>query len=145
MMMGFYGGLLQEVVKQYGWNKALEMHGKLGYPMGVGSAEEIKKVSRGAKPTIAVVEAVNSQMMSAFGSDFKVSGGNKTLKYEVTRCPMYDGLRATGFSHEQVKALCEAMSSQEYEGIRSIIPNVSGRVKIRDSSDGTCIEEFRVA
>jgi hypothetical protein len=27
MVMGLYGGLLQEVMKEYGWEKALQMHG----------------------------------------------------------------------------------------------------------------------
>jgi hypothetical protein len=144
MVMGFYGGLLQGIAKQYGWEKALEMHGKIGYPMGVGSAEEFKKAAGKAKPTAAIVEAINSKMMTDFGADFKVTKDNKTVKFEVTKCPMYDGLRGSGFSHEQVKSLCEAIASQEYAGITSLTPNIVGKVKVRDGTNGTCIEEFKI-
>jgi len=51
-------------------------------------------------------------------------------------------LKATGFSHEQVGKMCGAMSSKEYEGIKSVLPNVIGSAKLRTKPDGICIEEF---
>lgn len=144
MVMGLYGGLLQQIVKEYGFDRALEMHARMGYPMGVSSGEEIKKAALGGKPSLAIVEAVNSQMMSSFGTTFKVSKGTNTVKYEVSRCPMYDGYRATGFSDEQIKRLCGAMAPQEYVGISSVVPNVTGSVKVREGPKGCCIEEFKV-
>ena len=144
MVMGLYSGLLQQIVKEYGFEKALEMHGNMGYPMGVSSGEELKKAAHGGKPTLGNIEAVNSQMMSSFGTTFKVSKGANTVKYEVSRCPMYDSYKATGFSDEQISRLCGAMAPQEYAGINSVVQNVSGRVKVRDGPKGCCIEEFIV-
>jgi hypothetical protein len=142
MVMGFYGGLLQEVVKEYGWEKALEMHGNLGFPMGVSTGQEVKKAAGGKKPDVNLLEVANTQMMTAFGATFKVSEKANSVKYEISRCPMYDGLKASGFSHEQVRKMCVAMSSKEYEGIKSVLPNVIGSAKPRTKPDGICIEEF---
>ena len=142
MIMGLYGGLLQEVVKEYGWEKALEMHGKLGFQMGASTGQELKKAAGGKKPDVKLVEAANTPMMTAFGATFKVSKKANSVKYEISRCPMYDGLKATGFSHEQIGKMCGAMSSKEYEGIKSVLPNVIGSAKPRTKPDGICIEEF---
>lgn len=144
MMMGLYGGLLKEVVKQYGFEKALEMHGAIGYPMGVSSGEALKKAAGAQKPSLKMVESVNNEMMNGFGASFKVSERGNSIKYEISRCPMYDGFRATGFSHEEVQKLCEAMAPREYEGIKSIVPNVIGSFKVKSKPDGSCVEEFEV-
>jgi hypothetical protein len=142
MVMGLYGGLLQEVVKEYGWEKALEMHGKLGFPMGASMAEEIKKSAGGKKLDVKLLEAANSQMETAFGATFKVSTKANSVKYELSRCPLYDGLKASGFSHDQINKMCLAMSSKEYEGVKSVLPNVIGSAKPRTKPDGVCIEEW---
>ena len=144
MAMGYYGGLLQEIVKEFGWEKAIEMNAKLGLTMSVQMGEEIKKATSGAKPDIKVLESLNSQMMTGFGCTFKVSEKGNSVKYEVSRCPMYDGFKASGFSHEQIGKMCEAMALKEYEGIKSILPNVAGKVEFRTRPDGSCIEEFEI-
>ena len=144
MMMGFYGGLLQGIVKEFGWEKAVEMHGKQGWPMGVQLGEEVKKASRGSKPDIKVLKSLNSRMMTEFCTTFKVIEKGNSVKYEVSRCPMYDGFKASDFSHEQIGKLCEAMALKEYEGIKSILPSVAGKVEFRTKPDGSCIEEFEI-
>lgn len=142
MVMGLYGGLLQEVVKEYGWEKALKMHGNLGFPMGASMAEEVKKAAGGKKPDVKLLEVANSQMEAAFGATFKVSKTDNSVKYEISKCPMYDGLRASGFSNDQIHKMCLAMSSREYEGVKSVLPNVSGSAKPRTKPDGICVEEW---
>jgi len=144
MIMGLYGGLLQGIVKEFGWEKAIEMHAKLGWPMGVQMGEEIKKATSGAKPDIKVLESLQTQMITGFGCTFKVSEKGNSVKYEVSRCPMYDGFKATGFSHEQIGKMCEAMALKEYEAIKSILPSVAGKVEFRTKPDGSCIEEFEI-
>ncbi len=144
MAMGFYGSLLQAVAKEYGWEKALAMHGNLGYPMGVSSAQEIKKAAGSKKPDIKLVEEANTQFTRAFGVEFKVSQKGNNVRYDVSRCPLYDSLKSSGFSHDQVRKLCEAMSQKEYEGINSVLPNISGRLAFRNKADENCIEEFMV-
>jgi hypothetical protein len=96
------------------------------------------------KPSLKMVESVNTEMMGSFGTAFNVSEKGNKIKYEVSRCPMYDGFRATGFSHDEVKKLCEAMAPQEYEGIKAIVPNVIGSFKFKSKPDGRCVEEFEV-
>jgi hypothetical protein len=144
MMMGMYGGLLKEIEKQYGFEKALQMHGAMGFPMGVSSGEAMKKAAGAKKPSLKIVESVNNEMMSGFGATFKVTEKGNSIKYEISRCPMYDGFKASGFSHEEVQKFCESMAPQEYNGIKSIVPNVVGSFKVKGSPDGRCVEEFEV-
>jgi hypothetical protein len=144
MVMGLYGGLLQEVVKEYGWEKALKLHGQVGFPMGVSMAEEVKKATGDKKLDIKLLEKANSQMEAAFGATFKVSTKTNSVRYELSKCPMYDGLTASGFSHDQIHKMCLAMSSKEYEGVKSVLPNVIGSAKPKTKPDGICIEEWAI-
>ena len=140
--MGFYTGLLQEIVKEYGWEKALEMHGNVGFPMEVSMGQEVMKAAGSKKPDVKFVEGANSQMFTAFGMAYKATEKPNSVKYEISRCPMYDGLRVAGFSPEQIVKLCESLAAKEYEGVKSVLPNVLGSAKPRTKPDGICIEEF---
>jgi hypothetical protein len=142
MVTGLYGGLLQEVVKEYGWEKALEMHSNLGFPMGASIVEEAQKAAGGKKLDVKLLEAANSQMETTFGATFKVSTKANSVKYELSRCPLYDGLKASGFSHDQVHEMCTAIASKEYEGIKSVLPNIVWGAKPKTKSDGICVEEW---
>ena len=105
-------------------------------------AEEIKKAAGGKKIDVKLLEAASSQTLTAFGATFKVSTKANSVKYELSRCPLYDGLKASGFSHDQIYKMCLAMSSKEYEGVKSVLPNVIGSAKPRTKPDGVCIEEW---
>jgi len=142
--MGFYTGLLQEIVKEYGWEKALEMHGNVGFPMGGFLGQEVKKAAGSKKPDVKLVEGANSQMFTAFGMTYKVTEKPNSVKYEISRCPMYDSLRVAGFRPEQIVKLCESLAAKEYEGIKSVLPNVIGSAKPKTKPDGSCIEEFTI-
>ena len=142
--MGFYTGLLQEIIKEYGWEKALEMHGKVGLPMGVSLGQGIKKTAGGKKPDVKLVEGANSQMFTAFGMAYQATVKPNSVKYEISKCPMYDSLIVAGFKPEQIVKLCESLAVKEYEGVKSILPNVIGSAKPRTKPDGICIEEFTV-
>jgi hypothetical protein len=142
--MGFYTGLLQEIIKEYGWEKALEMHGKVGFPMGVSLGQGMKKAAGGKKPEVKLVEGANSQMFTAFGMAYKATVKPNSVKYEISKCPMYDSMRVAGFSPEQILKLCESLAAKEYEGVKSVLPNVIGSAKPRTKPDGICIEEFTI-
>lgn len=36
------------------------------------------------------------------------------------------------------------MASKEYEGIKSVAPNISGSLTFRDKANGYCVEQFSV-
>jgi hypothetical protein len=75
-------------VKEYGWEKALEMNAKVAWSMGVQAAGEFKKSTSGAKLDIKVLESLNSKLMTGPGTTFKVSKEGNSLKYEVSKSPM---------------------------------------------------------
>ena len=89
--LGFYGSLMQEIVKEYGWDKALDMSSKVGRQFGLSSGEELKRSAAGKKPDIVAVEAFNSSMMGArSGVHGEEDGGLRKLRdHEVPalRCP----------------------------------------------------------
>ena len=144
MVMWLYGGLLREIMKEYGWEKAIKMHGNVGFPIGVSMAEEIKKAAGGKKLNIKLLEKANSEMESAFGATFNVTTKANSVKYELSRCPIYDGLKASGFSHDQINKMCTAIASNEYEGVKSVLPNVIWSAKPRTKPDGICVEEWLI-
>jgi hypothetical protein len=143
--MKFYGGLLQEVVKECGWEKALEMQGRHCFKEGISWGQELKKAAGDKKFDVKLLEATNTEMMTAFGNTFKVSETANSVKYEISRCPQYDGLKAAGFSHEQIRKMCVTMSSKQYEGFKSVLPNIIVSTKPRIKPDGICIEEYGIS
>jgi hypothetical protein len=96
--MKFFGGFLQEVVKECGWEKALEMQGRHCFKEGVSWGQELNEAAGDKKPDVKLLEATNTEAMTMFGNTFKVSETANSVKYEISRCPQYDGLKAAGFS-----------------------------------------------
>jgi hypothetical protein len=58
------------------------------------------------KPDVKLIEATNTEAMTMFENTFKVNETANSIKYEISRCPQYDGLKAAGFNHEQIRKMC---------------------------------------
>jgi hypothetical protein len=142
--MGFYGLLMKEIVKEYGWDKALNMGARVGKQFGVSTGDDIKRSMAGRKPDIAAVETYNSSMMDGLGMAYTAKRTGNSVAFEITRCPLYDALKASGFDHAQIGKLCEAFDSTYYSGITSVVPEVAAAVAFRPKTDGFCRERWEV-
>ena len=145
MAMGLYAGLMQDIVRAYGWDRAAEMHAGQGWSMGVSTGEEIKKAAGGGKPDLARVVAANTSVMTGLGCAFTTPRQQGPVAtWDISRCPIYDGLKAGGFSHEQIKLLCEAFDGKFYPGVSSVVPPAVGSVQFRKTPEDSCKERWEV-
>jgi hypothetical protein len=55
---------------------------------------------------------------------------------------MYEGFKMAGLDHKTIEKMCSAMSQAEYDAINKHFPKLEGKVKFRESSKDTCVEEF---
>ena len=120
------------------------MSARVGRQFGVSGGEEMKRSAAGKKPDIAAVEAYNSSMMHGLGLAFTAKRMGGSVSFEITRCPLYDALKASGFDHEQIGKLCEAFDSTYYGAVASVVPGVEGSVAFRSTPDGCCRERWEV-
>ena len=140
--MSMYGGLFQSIVKELGMEKALGMHAKQGETFGDEFGKVLKTQLGGKKLDVKALNKAMMPMMSSFGFDMEVKENPKSLVLKISKCPMYDGFKMAGLNHETIEKMCSAMSKAEYASIKSHYPELEGRVKFRESPNGSCQEEF---
>ena len=140
-----YGWLLQEVAKEVGWDKALASNAGVGDRLGglVGGIVRAKCGER--KPDAACISAVLEDGYKGFGIDYEIQAheGGVTVRYE--RCPIYEGLAASGIDHATIQQVCQGISSHQYAQLHGLVFEVTGKIKIRESASDTCIEEYVLA
>ena len=137
-----YGWLLQEVAKEVGWDKALASNAGVGDRLGglVGGIVRAKCGER--KPDAACISAVLEDGYKGFGIDYEIQAheGGVTVRYE--RCPIYEGLAASGIDHATIQQLCEAVAAREFGHLNATVPARTGTAKVRESPGGHCVEEY---
>jgi hypothetical protein len=142
--LGFYGLLMKEIVKDFGWDKAMDMSARIGREFGVTTGEEIQRCAVGKKLDIIAVETYNASMMDELGMGYTAKRTGNSVSFEITRCTLYDALKASGFDHAQIGRLCEAFDSTYYGSVASVVPGVAASVVFRPTPEGCCKERWEV-
>ena len=140
--MSMIGGLFQSIVKELGMEKALWMHAKQGETFGDELGKVLKKQLGGKKLDVKALKTALMPMMSSYGMDAEVKENPKSLVLKVSKCPQYDGFKMAGLDHETIGKMCSAMAKAEYASIMRHFPEFEGRVKFRETPNGSCQEEF---
>lgn len=140
-----YGWLLQEVAKEAGWDKAIARNAGVGDRLGGVVGGMVRAKCGEQKPDAACISAVLEDGYKGFGIDYEIQAreGGVTVRYD--RCPIYEGLAASGIDHATIQQLCQAISSHEYEQLHGLLPEVTGKIKIREGASDTCLEEIVMA
>jgi len=140
----YYGGLLQDVVKEYGWDTALALHAKRGWSIGASTVQGIKRAAGGKAPDVAAVDACVVKGNAAFGVTFTTEKTENSVVLVISRCPIYDGLQASGFSHDQIGLLCQAVGAKHRDAVASLLPQATWRADFRTSPDACCRERWDI-
>ena len=140
-----YGWFLQEVAREAGWDKAIAIHAGVGDKIGGMLGGMVRAKCGEQKADAACVSAVLEETNKGFGIDYEVqaSNGGVTARYE--RCPVYEGLAVAGIDHTTIQRLCQGISSRQYEHLHALVPELTGKVKIRESASDNCVEEYILA
>lgn len=140
-----YGWLLQEVARETGWDRTIAMNVGVGGRMGAVFGMAVHARCSEQKPDAACIAAALESAYSGIGIDYElqVRDGGVAGRYE--RCPIYSGLAASGIDHATIRRLCQSIADGEFEQLHQAIPELTGKVKIRESAGDVCLEEFVLA
>ncbi|MFB3777748.1 MAG: hypothetical protein ACE141_09055 [Bryobacteraceae bacterium] len=141
----FYGWFLQEVAKEVGWDKAVAIHAGNGDKFAGMLGGMVRAKCSQQKPDAECVAAVLENAYKKCGMDYEVQATDGIVTVRVGRCPIYDGLAASGIDHAKIQQLCQGLGGREYEQLKRLVPELAGKVKFRESASDTCLEEFVVA
>ena len=140
-----YGWLLQEVAKGSGWDKTIAIHSGVGDKFGGMLGGMVRAKCGQQKPDAACVSAVVEEMCKAVGIDCEIEASNGGLKVRYERCPIYEGLAASGINHATIQQLCEAIAGREFGQLNELVPELTGKAKVRERPGDSCVEEYRLA
>jgi len=137
-----YGWLLQEAAADLGWKKAIAVNGRVGQRMAE-TLVALMHAQRGPDNlTAAHVLAVCDRVYKAVGLDYELQAAPTGVTGRYQRCPIYDGLAASGLEHAAIQKVCESLESRESETFQQAFPEVRLTAKFRMSPQDACVEEF---
>jgi len=140
-----YGWFLQEVAREAGWDKAIAIHAGVGDKIGGMLGGMVRAKCGEQKPDATCIAAVLEDAYKGFGIDYEiqVSDNGVTSRYE--RCPFYAGLAVAGIDHATIQKLCQGIEGRQYKQLHGLVPELTGKVKIRENPGDNCVEEFVLA
>jgi len=140
-----YGWLLQEVAKGAGWERTTAIHAGVGDKLAGMLGGMVRAKCGQQKPDAACIAAVLEDANKEFGIDYEIQAGEGGVTSRYERCPIYEGLAASGIDHATIQQLCQGISGRQYEQLHGLVPELTGKIKIRESTSDTCLEEFVLA
>jgi hypothetical protein len=137
-----YGGLLKDVAGELGMDRALELHAKQGENFGTALAGMLRDRQGDGDLKIENLTAVFSEAGEGFGLSPDVEETPTKVSFTHHACPIYNGLKMAGWTHEEIKAACEGMAGKEIAALKEAFPQLSGCVEFRSTPEDPCVEEF---
>jgi len=140
-----YGWLLQEMAKEFGWEKAVEMHTRIGNPWAGTVGGMMREKCGERKLDAASVASTVETIIKGFGCDWEVEKRTDGVTDRVGRCPVYEGFLAAGIEHATINRLCTAVLNQAYQQLHTSFPELAVSGKFRPKADDVCVEEYALA
>ena len=139
------GWLLQEVAKEVGWEKTIAIYASTGDRGGQWLGAMVRAKSGEQKPDAACVSAVLEDAYKGMGIDCEARTSDRGMTIRIERCPIYEGLAASGIDHATIRKLCEGEAGRRSEHLHGLVPELTGKLKFRESASDTCLEDFVLA
>jgi len=137
-----YGALLKDVAQDIGMEEALALHTRRGVDFGAMTAGMIKDELGDKDFNMQAVASVLSGIVEEVGLIAEVEATPTSAKMETFKCPIYEGLKMAGWSHEEVGTLCNRMVAAEATELKKTYPQLSLSSTFRSAPDKSCVEEF---
>jgi hypothetical protein len=140
-----YGWLLQEVAKEVGWETAIRAQSRLGDRFADLYSRMFKEKCAGAELGGDVIAATLNESYQHFGSDHEIAMHGDAVAFRTTRCPIYEGLTASGMDHDTIEKVCCSATFREAELMHERFPELTAKLKFREQAQEACVEEFALA
>lgn len=138
----FYGKFFLEVAKEVGLDRALALNAAHGREMGAFIASLIDARAAGRPPDTRTLAAAVREYYDVMGVSYSATQQPGKVVMAATRCPIYDGLAAAGLSHDEIQALCTAISGAEHAALHDCCSAVAASLDFRSTAQAPCVEEF---
>jgi hypothetical protein len=137
-----YGWLLQEMAKEVGWEKTVEINASVGDRLGGMIGGMLRDKCADREVNAASVASILEEGLRDFGLDYEVEahGDGATARY--SRCPLYQGLSDSGIDHATIERVCSGIASRQGAQVHSLFPALTVKIKIREKADDLCVEEY---
>jgi hypothetical protein len=139
---GTYGALLKDIAQEVGMERALALHARRGEGYGAMVAGMIKDELGDEEFNMQALASVLSGITEEGGLIAKVEGTQTSATCEVFECPLYEGLKMAGWSHEDIEKTCNCFGAAERNELQKSYPQLSASLKFRSAPDQSCVEEF---
>ncbi len=139
---GMYGALLKDIAQEVGMERALAIHARRGESYGAKTAGMIKDELGDEEFNMQALASVLSSMTEEGGMIAKVEATQTSATLEVFKCPIYEGLKMAGWSHEDIEKTCDCTAAAEASELQKSYPQLSASLKFRSAPDLSCVEEF---
>lgn len=137
-----YGWYLQEVAAEFGWENAIALQGRTGIRMADMLAGALRSACGERKLQPAAISDCIHSLFKKLAADYDLQTGTNRVVGRYGRCPIYDGLAASGIEHAVIQKVCEALHTDECRRLEHVFPEIKLRARFRERADGECIEEF---
>ncbi len=97
------------------------------------------------QPDTAALGATLAQAFDNLALDYELEVCADRATARFGRCPIYDGLAASGMDPADIRKVCESFSATESRKLHKMFPKLSETTKVRDRAEDACVEEFLVS
>lgn len=140
-----YGALLKDVAEDVGMDRALEFHAKQGDSFGAQLSGMLKARQGDSELSIQHLTEVFSEVVEGFGMTPDIEATPTDVEFIHHKCPIYDGLKMAGWTHDEIKAACEGMGGREIATLQEANPRLSGHLTFRPTAEEPCVEAWTLS
>ena len=141
-----YGALFNEIAKEIGEIKALDLHKNAHEYIGLKTGKQIREKMGDIPYDLETLTKVLQMGNQSIGIDCQMVKGFDSLLLRNLRCPMYDGYRDGGVDDRLAETLCQVGAPAKlWTTLKMLNPDVVYKINhYRDKPDERCEEEIKL-
>ena len=141
-----YGVLFNEIVKELGEGKALNLHRNTHEYIGLKTGKQIREQMGDIDYDLETLSKVLQKGNQSIGIDCQMVKSTDTILLRNLRCPMYDSYRLGGLDDRMAEMLCQVGAPAKlWTTLKQLNPDVVYNLNhYRDVPDERCEEEVKL-
>ena len=141
-IFGLFGAFVKDVADEIGWEKTIEIYGKMGERGGAQMAAFLK--TQAEKVRTDKLGKMQTGFYNVSGWDMEYKTTPTSVEFLVHTCPCFDGFLENGIEVEQLNALCKATHRGMDKALKAVFPKAEFTSVPKPSKEGDCIEKATI-
>ncbi|MCE5307179.1 MAG: hypothetical protein LLG20_06020 [Acidobacteriales bacterium] len=114
----------------------------VGFKLVEGLASAVLATMAGNEADTGALAAVLDAAVGSLAVDCEHQAGDDRVTGIYKRCPIYDGLAASGLDHATIEKVCETWGGGERHRWQELVPGITRKGKFRATDRDACLEEY---